>query len=211
MDERAKIKPLYLNQAYMTFLFPFSYRRKDREKIAKNLLNNDYTFFTLNKKNLVDAYYGESIQVQNEELDQYFLPFIEHKLFPHEIKNDGFIVFQNNESFSQEIRDDSFPFSINSLDVTIGPFGLGFITIRTEMLNSEVEICDLLDFMNHFRVMEPKIAEEKGAVIKKDNHFFNTSNEFIFNYLCPSIKHFIIHDDKRELLGSLLFLKMNGC
>ncbi|MFX3674263.1 MAG: hypothetical protein ACE3JQ_07440 [Paenisporosarcina sp.] len=210
MDESAKIEPLYLNQALMTFLFPFSYRRKDREKIAKNLMNNDYTFFTLNKKNLVDAYYGESIQVQNEELEQYFLPFIEHKLFPHEIKQDGFIRFSKkvNESFTQEIREESFSFSINSLDVTIGPFGIGFITIRAEMLKSGVEICDLLDFMNHFRVMEPKIEEEKGAVIKKDNQLFNTSNEFIFDYLCPTIKHFIIHDDKRAgYFGSLPFFE----
>jgi len=210
MVEYAQINPLDINQAYMTFLFPFAYRRKDREKIAKHLLTNNYTFFKLTKKNLENSYYGKSIQVLNEELDQYFLPFIEHKLFPNEINQDGFLRFSReiNDTFTQEINDDSFSFIINSLDITLGPFGVGFITIRTEMENPVVKICDLLDFMNHFRVMEPKIAEEKGAVIKKDDLAFQTSNKLIFDYLCPTIKQYIIHDDKRAgYFGSLPFFE----
>ncbi len=210
MDQSAKIHTLNLDQAYMTFLFPFSYRSKDRSKIAKQLIKNEFTFFTLTKNNLEDAYYGSSIRVQNEELDQYFLPFIENKLFPKQINQDGFLRFSKKieDSFVQDIRNESFPFTINSIDVTLGPFSIGFITIRTEMVESDVEICDVIDFMNHFRIMEQKIEEEKGAVIKKEALTFNTSNDFIFDYLCPVVKEFIVHDDKRAgYFGSLPFFE----
>jgi hypothetical protein len=206
----AKIKPLILNHAYMNFLFPFSYHENHRKKLSNHLLNNNFTFFSLDKKDLEGAYYGSSIHVQNKELDQYFLPYIERKLFPHDINRGGFLRFSKKigESFTQEVHEDSFSFMTNSVDVTLCPFGIGLITIRTEMEQSEVQLSELLDFMDYFRVLEPKLEEEKGAVIKKENREFITSNEFVFDYLCPAIKSFIIHDDKREgYFGSLPFFE----
>ena len=211
MDQIAKIHTLELEQSYMTFLFPFSYRMKDRQNIAKKLKQDDFNFFTLTNKDFENAYYGgSSIRVQNEELDQYFLPFIEHKMFPSHISQDGFLRFSKKveESFTQDIRNESFPFTLNSLDITLGPFGIGFITIRTEMEKTKKKICDVIDFMNHFRIMEHKIEEEKGATIKKEAHIFKSSDEFIFNYLCPVIKEFIVHDKERAgYFGSLPFFE----
>lgn len=211
MDQIAKIHTLALEQSYMNFLFPFSYQMKDRQNIAKKLKKDGFNFFTLANKNFENAYYGGSpINVQNEELDQYFLPFIEHKLFPPQISQDGFLRFSKKveESFTQHIRNESFLFTLNSLDITLGPFGIGFITIRTEMVDPNVKICEVIDFMNHFRIMEQKIDEEKGAVIKQENHTFKTSNEFIFEYLCPIIKEYIVHDEKRSgYFGSLPFFE----
>ncbi|MET1014192.1 MAG: hypothetical protein ABWX61_06755, partial [Paenisporosarcina sp.] len=210
MDESAKINKLKINQAHMTFLFPFSYREKNRKKIGNHLLSNEYTFFQLKKKELEDAYYGSTIRVKNEELDQYFLPFIERKMFPHTISDDGFLRFSKeiNEQYTQEILQDSFPFTINSVDIIIGSFGIGFIAIRTVMNQTENELSDVLNFMNHFRVLEPKIEEERGAVIKSTDQEFSSTNKFVFDYLCPEITQFVIHDEKRAgYFGSLPFFE----
>lgn len=211
MSQIAKIHTLNLDQSFMNFLFPFSYRTKDRQEIAKVLKQNDFNFFTLANKEFENAYYGDSsIRVKNEELDQFFLPFIEHKMFPRHISQDGFLRFSKKigESFTQDIRNESFPFTLNSVDITLGPFGIGFITIRTEMEKTNKKICDVIDFMNHFRIMEHKNEEEKEATIKKDTQIFKSSDEFIFTYLCPIIKEFILHDEKRAgYFGSLPFFE----
>ena len=210
MDEKAQILPLYFNQAYMTFLFPFSFHEREREKFIAHLHKNHFTFFTLDQTNLQDAYYGKDITVQHKELDQYFLPFIERKLFPHRTDQDGFLRFSKriNETFTLEVHDTTFSFNVNSIDIMLCPFGTGIITIRTEMNQRKDQLCDLLDFMNHFRVLEPKLDEEKGATIKKGDREFETTNAFVFEYLCPILKSFIIHDEKRAgYFGSLPFFE----
>jgi hypothetical protein len=88
------------------------------------------------------------------------------------------------------------------------PFGIGLITIRTEMDQEQEQLCEVLDFMNHFRVLEPKLDEEKGAIIRKGDREFYTTNEFVFGYLCPTLKSFIVHDEKRAgYFGSLPFFE----
>lgn len=210
MDETAKIHPLFIEQAFMTFLFPWSFHEKERKHLVEHLLKNDFTFFTLDKKELQDAYYGKNIQVKHEELDQYFLPFIERKLFPHRNNQQGFLRFskQVNETFTLLVHGSEFSFIVNSVDVMLCPFGIGFITIRTEMDHSIEELSGLLDFMNHFRVLEPKLDEEKGATIRKNDKVYQTTNEFVFESLCPEIKSFILHDEKRSgYFGSLPFFE----
>jgi len=210
MDETAKMRPLNLNQAYMTFLFPFSFHEKKSQQLIEQLTAKHFTFFTLDQKDLQDAYYGNGVKVEHEELDQYFLPFIERKLFPHQTKQKGFLRFSKsvNESFNLDVHDTTFSFKVNSIDVMLCPFGIGFITIRTEMDQRESPISGLLDFMSHFRVLEPKLDEEKGSVIRKGEKEFKTTNEFVFDYLCPDIKSFIIHDEKMSgYFGSLPFFE----
>lgn len=210
MDSTAKIQPLTLKQAYMSFLFPFSFHEKERENLADHLRKNHFTFFSLNQKDLQSGFYGEGIEVKHEELDQYFLPFLERKIFPKRTDQQGFLRFSKkvNESFNMDVHDTSFSFLVNSIDVMICPFGIGLITIRTEMNKELEELCEVLDYMNHFRVLEPKLDEEKGATIRKGDREFNTTNEFVFSYLCPSLKAYIIHDDKRAgYFGSLPFFE----
>lgn len=210
MDEQTKINPLFLNQAYMTFLFPFSFKEKERGNLVEHLRKNHFTFFSLDQKDLEKEYYGENIKVQHEELDQYFLPFLEHKLFPSRTDQQGFLRFSKtvNETFILDVHDTNFSFLINSIDIMVCPFGIGLITIRTEMDQEQEQLCEVLDFMNHFRVLEPKLDEEKGAIIRKGDREFNTTNEFVFGYLCPTLKSFIVHDEKRAgYFGSLPFFE----
>ncbi|UZM98786.1 hypothetical protein OL548_31435 [Lysinibacillus sp. MHQ-1] len=37
--------PLTIERAYMTFLFPFAYQIKDRQKIGHTLLEEGFSFF----------------------------------------------------------------------------------------------------------------------------------------------------------------------
>ncbi|WP_016995161.1 hypothetical protein [Lysinibacillus boronitolerans] len=43
------IVPLTIKRAYMTFLFPFAYSEKNRQKISDVLLDEDFSFFYLEK------------------------------------------------------------------------------------------------------------------------------------------------------------------
>lgn len=210
MVESVEIEILPINEAFMTYLFPFSFHEKERNKLMNQLKQHQFTFFSLDKKEIENAYYGENIKIQHEELDQFFLPFVEDKLFPRSIDDRGFIRFSKSiaEAFRMEVKGDRFDFLINSVDILLCPFGIGLITIRTEMDEEQKDLSNVLDFMNHFRVLEPKLDEEKGAEIYQNNRVFHTTNELVFDYLCKPLKSFVIQNEKLAgYYGSLPFFE----
>ena len=176
----------------------------------EHLRKNHFRFFDLDNDELQELYYGKDIQISHEELDQFFLPFIEDKLFPHSVKERGFLRYSKeiNKSFKLEGKVNDFEFIVNSLDIILCPFGIGLITIRTEMAKEQESLTNVLDFMSHFRVLEPKLEEEKGTSIHQGNQLFSTTSELILDYLCPFIKPFIVKNQKMEgYYGSLPFFE----
>lgn len=196
--ESIEIRPLNVNGAYMTYLFPFSFREKERKKLMEQLEKHHFNFFTLDKEELQDKYYGENIKAVHEELDQFFLPFIEDKLFPTNTKNRGFLRYSKEigESFTYAVNENNFNFIINSVDIILCPFGIGIITLRAAMDQKQETLTNIVDHVAHFRVLEPKLPFDKGSKIHQKNRVFNTTNELVFDYLCMPIKPFIIHDEK---------------
>ena len=192
------IRPLDITDAYMNYLFPFSFREKDRQKLMEQLDMHHFTFFTLDKEELEDKYYGNNIKIIHEELDQFFLPFIEDKLFPAKTDNRGFLRYSKviEESFIYEVNDNKTNFIINSVDIILCPFGIGIITIRTAMDQEQETLTNILDHIAHFRVLEPKLAFDKGSKIHQENKVFQTTNELVFDYICQPVKPFIIHNEK---------------
>lgn len=210
MVKQVKIQPLDITKAYMTYLFPFSFHERERTKLMEQLEIHQFTFFNLEKEELQDLYYGEDIKIQHEELDQFFLPFIEDKLFPYSTKKRGFLRYSKEikESFLWELKDNEIDFLVNSVDITLCPFGIGLITIRTAMNKEQETLTNVLDFMSHFRVLEPKLEEEKGGQIYQSNRTFTTTNELVLDYLCSPLKPFIIRNKKLEgYYGSLPFFE----
>lgn len=196
--DKIEIQPLNITDAYMTYFFPFSFREKERKELMAQLEKNHYTFFTLDNEELQDKYYGENINISNEELDQFFLPFIEDKLFPPSIKNRGFLRYSKviKDSFVYEVHDHTLNFIINSMDIVLCPFGIGIITIRVAMDQEQETLTNLLDCIDHFCVLEPKLPKDKGAKIHHDGKVFNNTNELVFDYICLPLKPYIIHNDK---------------
>ncbi|SES30846.1 hypothetical protein [Psychrobacillus sp. OK032] len=210
MVKMESIQHLDITDAFMNYIFPFSFREKERAKIMEHLKQHYFRYFALDNDELQDLYYGEGIRINHEELDQFFLPFIEDKLFPQSVNERGFLRYSKEikESFTSKGNKNEFDFIVNSLDIILCPFGIGLITIRTEMTKEQESLSNVLDFMSHFRVLEPKLEEEKGTKIHRHNKTFNTTSELILDYLCPFLKPFIVENRKMEgYYGSLPFFE----
>lgn len=210
MVKMESIQHLDITDAFMNYLFPFSFREKERKKLLEHLENDHFRFFDLDNYELQDLYYGKGIQINHEELDQFFLPFIEDKLFPPSEIERGFLRYSKEikKPFTLERNTNKFDFLVNSLDIILCPFGIGIVTVRTEMTKEQESLTNVLDFMSHFRVLEPKLEEEKGTKIYQENHAFKTTSELILDYLCPFLKTFIVEDKKMEgYYGSLPFFE----
>ncbi|WP_391205251.1 hypothetical protein [Psychrobacillus sp. L4] len=208
--EKTEIKKLDITQAYMTYLFPFSFREKERPNLIKRLEESEYEFFDLKKGHLQDLYYGEGIKINHKELDQFFLPFIEDKLFPTSTKERGFLRYSKEikEQFLFEVNDIKIHFLVNSVDIILCPFDVGIVTIRTEMDEAQETLTNVLDFMSHFRVLQPKLEEEIGGRTFQQNRLFSTTSELVLDYLCHPLKPFIIQNKKMEgYYGSLPFFE----
>ncbi|GGA38329.1 hypothetical protein [Psychrobacillus lasiicapitis] len=204
------IQHLDITDAFMNYLFPFSFREKEREKLMEQLKKHNFKLFDLDNYELQDLYYGKGIQINHQELDQFFLPFIEDKLFPHSVNARGFLRYSREikESFALKGNNNEFKFTVNSLDIILCPFGIGIITIRTEMIKGLESLTNVLDFMSHFRVLEPKLEEERGTKIYLHNKTFTTTSELILDYLCPFLKSFIVKNKKMAgYYGSLPFFE----
>ncbi|MFJ7972082.1 hypothetical protein [Psychrobacillus sp. NPDC096389] len=210
MVKKEDIQHLDITGAFMNFLFPFSFREKERKELMEQLKKHHFVFFDLDNHELQDLYYGEDIQINHEELDQFFLPFIEDKLFPHSVNERGFLRYSKEikKPFTLEAKTYEFGFILNSLDIILCPFGIGLVTVRTEMTEEQESLTNVLDFMSHFRVLEPKLEEEKGTNIHQGHKRFGTTSELILEYLCPFLKPFIRENKKMEgYYGSLPFFE----
>lgn len=54
------------------------------------------------------------------------------------------------------------------------------MTIRIEVKGNHYSYDDVIEFMNHFRVLEPKLAEEHGATITYKNKTYDKVQDYIF-------------------------------
>ena len=198
MQKSTLINNLTIVRSHIAFLLPLGYDSKRKNDVIKTLIANHYEYFQIEKSTRKN-YYGSDITVDGKELDQYFLPYVEHKLFPSTYDKNGFHRFSISieETFNLQIRKGNFPFIIQSIDIILVPFGIAFMTIRAELVDRDPELSDVLDFMNHFRAVEPKIAEEKGAkIVCPDNRTLASVHDLLFDYLCPFLKEYIIHEKK---------------
>ncbi|WP_144510789.1 hypothetical protein [Bacillus sp. FJAT-22090] len=208
--EREEIRHLDITDAFMNFLFPFSFYERKSEELMGQLKKQHFTFFDLEDLAFQELYYGKGINISHEELDQFFLPFIEDKLFPRSTIEKGFLRFSKEikESFIFEVNGNRLDFLINSIDIILCPFGIGMIAIRTQMITKQESLTNVLDFMSHFRVQDPKLEEEKGAKIYHHNKTYFTTGELVLDYLCPALIPFIIRNKKLEgYYGSLPFFE----
>lgn len=200
------LAPLMIKRAYMTFLFPFAYSTKNRQKIGEVLLKEGFTFFTLNNTALENAFYGDTTII-HEELAQFFYPFLEDKLFPYDMNSPDFIRFSKAFYTQGSLHhlDSRIHYEIMSIDVTLCPFGNGIITVRTNITDTPHDISDILNFIHYFRVLEAKLREEKGA----SHHFSfghcSSTSELLFNYFIPYLLPFLQHQQDNSYEGLPFF------
>ena len=193
---------LEIIRAHMSFFLPFGYDSRKTDLVITTLFDNGYSYFHIKNAEEFNSTYGNDITVSGEELEQYFLPYIERKLFPSTIKDEGFHRFTKvfAEPYTLSVRDSLIPFIVRSIDIILGPFGIAFINLRTELASDKTELSDVLDFMNHFRSLEPKLDENKGAqVLLPASEPKDSIHAFIFEHLCPFLSLYVLKD--RNLTG----------
>lgn len=204
-------RQLHILQSHFTFMLPFSYEQGKKKDIANLLEQHRYSYFCLRDEEQRGnpAYYGDSIVVEEAELEQYFYPYIEHKLFPPTLQSKGFHRFSKlqQKNYQFQIRSTLYPFTIHSTDIVLAPFGIGLLSIRIE-LSDTYEISDVLDFIQHFRAVESNLNENKGSHIIIEENIKKSMHDFIFEYLCPYLKDIVIQNEKmRGYFGSLPYIE----
>ena len=205
-----QLQPLTIEHAYMTFLFPFAYQEKKKAELIQLLTHKGFTFFNIHNTELENHFYGDHIQISHEELDQFFYPFVEAKLFPETSSDEGFLRFSQPLELQGtfQVREEAFPFTLLSIDITLCPFEIGVVTLRVAMQEEARDLSDVLDFIHFFRVMHAKLEEEKGSTLTVGDYTFYSTEELILSYLLPYIKPYLQKNSKMEgYYGSLPYFE----
>ncbi len=195
------ITKLDINSSHISFVLPISYKDNKKKNLIQALEANGYTYFQLADNSKEKDLYGERIGVSKRDLEQYFLPYIEDKIFPPSLNDQGFHRYTKSfkEEFNFRLKSTSPRFLIQSTDVILGSFGIAFLTIRVQLKDEKKELSDVLDFMHHFRTVEAKLKEEKGIIVVDSNNIrYPSINKFIFEYIFRFLKEFILHDEKSK-------------
>ncbi|MCM3710085.1 hypothetical protein [Sporosarcina luteola] len=212
MPIQQNVEKLNIIRSHMSFLLPFGFDQLKRQETIDSLESNGYTYFHIDEDaDHETEMYGYGIEVVGKELEQYFYPYIEHKLFPGSPDKKGFHRYTSVIKIDHimQIRDERHEFQIRSIDVILGPFGIAFLALRVNMQDIPADLSDVLDFIQHFRAIEPNLKESKGAmiIIPETRQTF-TIRDYLFGYLCPFMEKAVLHDKKlKGHFGSLPYFE----
>jgi hypothetical protein len=132
-------------------------------------------------------------------LEAYFLSFTNRILFPNSEEQKGFQRYSKQMNIKPCLETEyiSIPFQVNSIDVTLCPFELGLLTIRTE-LTETTNMSHALEFGSLFRVLEPITEREEKIKIKFEGKIFNSIESFVFDHLFNGLTNFFERKTKKE-------------
>ncbi|MEV5027707.1 hypothetical protein [Paenibacillus sp. LPE1-1-1.1] len=191
------IEEKQLDAALFQFIFPFSLNKNCQDKLQAQLRADGYTRFSLKKTELETEYYGEPYRVSHLNMERYYLPFTNNMLFPHSEKQAGLHRFSKSMklhcSFKSEYR--NFDFIVQSTDVFLCPFDLGFITVRIEIPCSDITFTDALEFTKRFRVLQDMNSQDKAARWISEKKTFDDVEDFLFEVLVPGMIPYLNSDE----------------
>ncbi|MDN4071819.1 hypothetical protein [Fictibacillus terranigra] len=190
-----------LNKAVFHFIFPFLIKPDNEQALMNDLLDENYQHFNIEDKQLEQAFYGENQRVSHRNMEHYYLPFTSKILFPTRKEDRGFQRFSKSIDQKVSVVSEYFtlPFLLLSVDVIICPFGLGFLSLRTEIANNDLTYTEALEYAARFRVMEDRTTLDKKSQISYQGRTFNQVEHFIFETVAPMI---LPHFDKEGIKGS---------
>jgi hypothetical protein len=190
-----------LHTALLQFIFPFSIKDGEDNKLIAQLKQDGFTRFFLDNKELEDAYYGEGYCVSHEKMERSYLPFAAHVLFPREKDVDSFRRFSkvNNVRCMLEMPQQSVHFRVLSTDVFICPFQLGFLTVRVRIEEESLPFSVALEFADRFRTLEDASYQDRQTFIRCHNKTFGQVEDFVFRNLIPGLEPFL---DPSEINGA---------
>lgn len=198
--QKLDVQERNLEAAYFQFIFPFSFKNWHEQKMLPFLKTEHFTPFRLDHFEDENAYYGK-INVSHRDLEANFLSFTSRILFPHSEQQKGIHRYSKALNLKGCLHSKlvSIPFQINSIDVTLCPYELGFLTIRTEVLDSSgLTFSAALEFAECFRVIEVISPREKSTSIECGGKNFQSVESFIFDYLFKGLTGFFERGIKEE-------------
>lgn len=191
--EKIELKEKTLSTAIFQFIFPFFIKDDNEQNIFSFLRKNHFTAFRLGHLEDETAYYGES-HVSHRELEAFFPPFTNKILFPHSDQQKGFQRYSKALNLkgiltTEHIR---LSFQVHSMDITLCPFQLGFLTLRTELPCSEdLSFSYALEFAACFRELGSQKSKQKKLQMEMDGRTITHLEKLLFEVLVPELTHFI--------------------
>ena len=198
--QKLEINEKNLENAIFQFIFPFSLKSGIEHRMFPFLRQNHFKPFRLDRLEDEHAYYGD-FHVSHRDLEAYFLSFTNRILFPHSEDQKGFQRYSKRLNLKGCLKTDfvSIPFQVNSIDVTLCPFELGLLTIRTELTETtNLFMSHALEFGSLFRVLEPITDREEKVRIECDGEIYDSIETFVFNYLFVGLTDFFERKTKKE-------------
>ncbi|HYK72126.1 MAG TPA: hypothetical protein VEV44_03185 [Pseudoneobacillus sp.] len=182
-----------IEQCMHQFILPFSLKKESIDETVSSLHNQGYKYFKLKDLRKETKYYGDS-HVSHGDLVHYFPPFTNRILFPNSLDQTGFHRFSKSMNVSGRLLTElvNIPFQIHSLDVTLCPFELGFLTIRLEMISdSKITFSESIEFASRFRVLQPQSSSDVYVMVHFQDKSYNQVADFIFESLFPHLSEVI--------------------
>lgn len=207
---RIEVHESELSTAIFQFIFPFSFKDGTENEIYPFLKKQQFSPFRLDNVEDEKRYYGH-FQVSHRDIEAYYLPFTNKILFPHTQDDKGFHRFSKKVSQKGNLQTEltNIPFQIHSLDITICPYQLGFLTIRTELdVSNGVTLSEAIEFAARFRVLEPRTTRDRKTKIYFEQSCYHQIENFIFDRLLPGLtKYFDWENSKGSYFETFPFFE----
>lgn len=156
------------------------------------LQKNDFRPFRLDHLEDENTYYGK-FQVSHQNMEAYYLSFTNKILFPHSEHQKGLQRYSKDLNLNGHLTTNliSVPFKIHSIDVTLCPYELGFLTIRTEIKTApNMTLSEAIEFAARFRVLETKSDTTETICIECDGKKYSQVEKLIFGDLFHGLTDF---------------------
>lgn len=126
-------------------------------------------------------------------MEAYYLSFTNKILFPHSEHQKGLQRYSKDLNLNGHLTTNliSVPFKIHSIDVTLCPYELGFLTIRTEIKTApNMTLSEAIEFAARFRVLETKSDTTETICIECDGKKYSQVEKLIFGDLFHGLTDF---------------------
>ncbi|EJS66216.1 MULTISPECIES: hypothetical protein [Bacillus] len=187
--------------AIFQFIFPFSFKTGYEQNMFPFLQKNDFRPFRLDHLENENTYYGK-FQVSHQNMEAYYLSFTNKILFPQSEHQKGLQRYSKDLNLTGHLTTNliSVPFKIHSIDVTLCPYELGFLTIRTEVETApNMTLSEAIEFAAHFRVLETKNDTTETICIECNGKQYSQVEKLIFGDLFHGLTDFF---EKKRLRSS---------
>lgn len=187
-----------VSSANFQFVFPFSLIRGKEDELVDKLKDNHFKWFRLDRLEKEDDFYGR-FEINHENLENYFLPFTNRILFPKKEDGKGFQRYSRIYQIPATLQTKhcSTNFIIESLDIIVCPYQLGFLTVRVHLDegNQLLNLSEVIDFASEFRIMEQTHPTSK---VIYENQEFDHVEHFLLDQILPEIKKYMDYSSEDE-------------